>query len=240
MTAGTASGDRESTSIDEDIFQLDDFQDSNNNTQSDALPIIIKEGDFLEQCDSPLCYESIPLKEDHFNAPRCATISHVENTHFLTGSSNLSAVNFSEDKPNLSNSKNIARSLPDLLSLDGDDVDTPPSISKASKFLRKVKSKPTIKKQSQKNKRKTSSGQPPHSPDTIVKKYSQWQCAGCQQVNQSDKVECQGCRKACGFNAIAESFCKSCKLKVFVPSIDKLLDTSCPNCEGLLESTKLK
>ena len=117
------------------------------------------------------------------------------------------------------------------MSLDGDDVDTaPPSISKASKFLRKVKSKPIIKKQPQKNKRTL------RSP---VKKYSQWQCAGCQQVNQSDRVECQGCRNPCGFNAIAESFWKSCKLKVFAPSFDKLLDTSCPNCEGLLESTKL-
>ena len=127
------------------------------------------------------------------------------------------------------------------MSLDGDDVDTaPPSISKASKFLRKVtkvKSKHIIKKQPQKNKRKTPSAtHPPRSP---LKKYSQWQCAGCQQANQSDKVECQGCRNPCGFNAIAESFWKSCKLKVFAPSFDKLLDTSCPNCEGLLESTKL-
>lgn len=64
-------------------------------------------------------------------------------------------------------------------------------------------------------------------------RYDWWQCAGCQQLTESDKMNCKGCGGYAGSKAVAASLCKGCKVKVYVPADYERLcsDSSCPKCE---------
>jgi len=126
-----------------------------------------------------------------------------------------------------SHDKGLTKSLPELTSVEDvtDDKTVPVSQGKISHKIKAIFSRP-----------KRRSGSYIADDD----KYTLWQCAGCHQLNESDKLNCKGCGGHAGVEAIAESLCKGCKIKVYFSDIERLRsDSSCPMCEMPLGNTQL-
>jgi len=127
--------------------------------------------------------------------------------------------------------KNLSSSLPDLTAIKVDTGDNPVPVARA-----KGNQPPT------KDKRKAIFGKKRAlSYISDDERYILWQCAGCQQLNESDKMNCKGCGGPVGIKAIGESLCKGCKVKVYISDIEILRsDSNCPMCEMPLGNTKFK
>ena len=67
--------------------------------------------------------------------------------------------------------------------------------------------------------------------------YKLWQCAHCQVVNEDNNSCCKTCKLPQGKKADRSYFCGFCQLLMYIPLRRKLVDTCCPICKKVYESS---
>ncbi|XP_065902724.1 probable serine/threonine-protein kinase kinX [Dysidea avara] len=67
--------------------------------------------------------------------------------------------------------------------------------------------------------------------NTLYSPVSLWLCARCDKVNEAAHTNCKGCKIVRGYSAAADSFCRPCKLLVYIPVEKVKHRTTCPKCK---------